>query len=104
MDGIDFHIEQEKWKLEGSCVNDPLELYFELYEDYPEAAHKVDSICADCPVRQLCADYGIENDMTGVWGGKYLVLGKYSRSRNSHKPRPQMAEEEQEVKDVRSNL
>lgn len=104
MDGIDFYLESELWKLEGSCVDEPVDLYFDLYEDYPKIAAKVDSICSQCPVRETCLEYGIDNDMTGVWGGRYLMLGKYSRSRNSHKPRPQMAEEEQEVKDARSNL
>jgi len=104
MDSIDFHLEAEQWKLEGACVNKPVDLFFDYYEDYPEVAKRVDTMCAECPVREQCLEYGIENDESGVWAGRYLVLGKYSRSRNSHKPRPQMSEEEQEVKDVRSNL
>lgn len=104
MDSIDFYIEEERWKLDGNCVNDPVDLYFDLYEDYPEAAAQVDNICAECPLKAKCFTYGVENDETGVWGGKYLVLGKYSRSRNSHKSRAQMAIEEKEVKDARSNF
>lgn len=101
MDSIDYHIENELWKLEGNCLNDPINIYFESYEDYPEVANRVDSICNECPMRQRCLEYAVDNDLSGVWGGRYLVLGKYSRSRNSHKPRSQMVQEEQEVNDVR---
>jgi len=104
MDGIDFHLEEEEWKEEANCLNKPLDLFFNLYEDYPKIAERVDAMCDECPVKQMCLEYGIEHDETGVWGGRYLLLGKYSRSRNSHKPRQQMTEEELEVKNVRSNL
>lgn len=36
---------------------------------------KAQTICASCPVRSSCLEFGQENDETGVWGGWYLKEG-----------------------------
>lgn len=34
------------------------------------------AVCAVCPIRAECAEFGEWNKMTGVWGGVDLVRGK----------------------------
>lgn len=29
-------------------------------------------VCSVCPVRRECLDYGLRNEMRGVWGGRLL--------------------------------
>lgn len=41
-------------------------------EDYSHAM----SVCAVCPVRAQCADFGRINRMTGVWGGVLMETGR----------------------------
>jgi hypothetical protein len=45
----------------------------------------VDEMCLSCPVQEICYEYGVENDQSGVWGGVYLSMGKHDRTRNEHK-------------------
>lgn len=104
MDSIDFDSETMRWKKQAACQDLPLNFFFDDYENETDVAKYVDNICNACPVKQQCLKSAIDTDATGVWSGKYLVLGKYSRSRNTHKPRVQMTKEEQEVNDARSNI
>lgn len=82
-----------EWRKEANCLNFELELFFEDYEDDPETAKFVDSICDDCPVKQQCLEYAVGMNASGVHGGMYLMLGEYSRSRNTHKTKKKMREE-----------
>jgi len=34
-------------------------------------------ICANCPVRQQCLDWGQDNHESGIWGGLYLISGHH---------------------------
>lgn len=47
--------------------------------------HSVDEMCLSCPVQQICYDYAVDNEQTGVWGGVYFSNGKIDKTRNSHK-------------------
>lgn len=47
--------------------------------------HLADAICRSCPVRMQCAEFGIDEGLTGVFGGMYLTRGKYDKDKNSHK-------------------
>lgn len=82
-----------EWRKNAECLNLDLELFFDDYEDHEETAEFVDSVCHSCPVRRECLQYAVDNDATGVWGAMYLMLGSYSRSRNTHKNKQQMREE-----------
>lgn len=37
---------------------------------------RAEAVCAVCPIRDACLDFGVDNRMTGVWGGVSLVRGK----------------------------
>jgi hypothetical protein len=89
------------WQEDASCAGQPLENFFEKYETDPETAQDIDDQCLDCPVRQHCLAMGVNTAGTGVFGGVFLVLGKYSRTKNSHKM-PYIARKlEQEVKNLK---
>jgi hypothetical protein len=56
--------------------------------DDPEAGSIVDSrrrqsiamlVCGDCPVSQLCFEYGVRNKLTGVYGGVSMT-GRFHRT------------------------
>lgn len=62
------------------------DFFFDAYEKSAEVARSVDEMCMVCPVRQLCEDYGVNEKLEGVWGGKYLTpQGKIDRNKNKHK-------------------
>lgn len=73
------------WQEYAACKNEPLEIFFEKYEDDKDTAINTDDMCFDCPVREACLKFGVEHSSTGVFGATYLVFGKFSRARNSHK-------------------
>lgn len=82
-----------EWRKEAACLDLDLDLFFEDYEDDPETAKFVDSVCESCPVRRECLKNAVDFNASGVWGGMYLMLGEYSRSRNTHKTKKKMREE-----------
>lgn len=53
-----------KWYASAACIGQDLDLFFE-----PELYHKAKEICKDCPVKEPCKEYGIENEQFGIWGG-----------------------------------
>lgn len=91
------------WEEQASCIGEPLENFFEAYESDRAVAEITDDMCFDCPVRSRClSEKGVEPSGTGVFGGVYLVLGKYSKTRNSHKL-PYLADKLQdEVDEIRN--
>jgi len=82
-----------EWRKKAECLNLDVDLFFEDYEDDAETAKFVDSVCGSCPVRDECLASAVELNASGVWGGMYLMLGEYSRSRNTHKTKKKMREE-----------
>lgn len=91
-----------EWQTEAECQGDPLENYFEKYETDRDIAEETDDKCLGCPVREQCLKMGVNTAGTGVFGGVFLVLGKYSKTKNSHKM-PYIARKlEQEVKDAKN--
>lgn len=73
------------WQEHALCQGDPLENYFEKYESDVTVATDTDDKCLECPVRSQCLTMGVQTAGTGVFGGVFLVLGKYSKTKNSHK-------------------
>lgn len=58
------------WRSRGTCKDYPLP-EFEHYW-YPEGADvepEAKAICAGCPVRERCEEYGRQHEAYGVWGG-----------------------------------
>ncbi|WP_405794063.1 WhiB family transcriptional regulator [Streptomyces sp. NBC_01506] len=54
------------WRAEALCAETDPEIF------YPERGDSVTAaleICMGCPVRRACADYAIEHEAEGVWGG-----------------------------------
>jgi WhiB family transcriptional regulator, redox-sensing transcriptional regulator len=55
------------WMAEGNCASRPPSVFF------PSDGVGVDTarrICADCPVKDTCLEYALENRIDhGVWGG-----------------------------------
>lgn len=86
----------------AACRGEPIQNYFELYEEDKEVAAETDDLCFDCPVREQCLKKGVETSGTGVFGATYLVLGKYSKTRNSHKDPYISKKLQQEVEQLRS--
>ena len=74
-----------KWWHFASCQNFHINWFFDEYENDPVVAQTVDSICINCPVRQLCAAEAEDNKETGVWGGIYFDKGRVDQARNQHK-------------------
>lgn len=71
--------------------NDEKQIFDPMFDSYendssPYVVRKsVDEMCISCPVRQICYDFGVEKEQSGVWGGVYLSNGKHDRTRNEHK-------------------
>ena len=74
------------WTDEAECKGLDRELFFDIYEQNPKKAAEVDELCFTCPVRLECLKFGVDTNGTGCFGGTYLILGKYSKARNNHKP------------------
>jgi hypothetical protein len=73
------------WSDEALCNGMDVEKFFDKYEEDPELAKKIDSLCLACPVIKTCFQIGCSTESWGVWGGTYLVDGEIDKSRNSHK-------------------
>ena len=68
-----------KWMKDASCIISDTELFF---SNNPDDTRKAISICNDCPVRILCANYAIKNNEEyGIWGGLTEAERKQLRGR-----------------------
>ena len=52
---------------ETACTGQPWE-YFD--GGSIQNIQKAKAICLDCPVRELCLDWAITHEISGIWGGK----------------------------------
>lgn len=49
----------------------------ELWFPFPSESYDLAAgLCASCPLRRACYDFGVENRLDGVWGGVDLVYGR----------------------------
>ena len=67
------------WQSEAACQYDDTRLFAEAGKrQTPAARRRVASamaICAGCPVRAECLEFGISNRSSGVYGGQHLMRG-----------------------------
>lgn len=60
-----------EWMTDGLCSSgqfDP-DLWFAGQDDHPSTAQAL-SVCGQCPVRQTCLEYALdERWLYGIWGG-----------------------------------
>lgn len=75
----------DDWVDFALCQGMPTDRFYERYESNPRLAQAMDEMCLSCPVQKICLQQGIENNEFGLWGGVFLVYGKPSTERNSHK-------------------
>lgn len=65
-EGRTGHI-REPWMSNAACTEIDPDMWF------PEPGGSIQqqqAICADCPVRNLCLEYALRNDIEhGIWGG-----------------------------------
>lgn len=73
------------WILDAACAGLPTGMFYPLPGDHktPERAKR---ICARCPVRPECADYG-RDERFGIWGGE-TPRERNKRFRTSGDPVP----------------
>lgn len=88
--GIDT--ERFDWSDMASCrdidpelISPDTDIFFDGYEKSESIAKATDEICLHCPVTKECFDYGQENELTGCFGGFYLIKGEVDSARNKHK-------------------
>lgn len=61
---------ETSWMSWGLCAEADPELWFPKVGEPLRPARK---ICGDCPVREECLEYALDNDMqAGIWGGLTL--------------------------------
>lgn len=65
-----------KWRVRSQCrESDPKDFYpGDHYErgtpEYRKAKQRAKATCNICPVRELCREFAVENDIrSGIWGG-----------------------------------
>lgn len=63
------------WMLDGDCNQTDPEAFFPEKGQRAEGAQRV---CARCPVKAICREYGIVNarELDGIWGGLSQRLRK----------------------------
>lgn len=66
-----------EWMDDAACLDvEDSEIFFDKYLQSEEIIEQVQNLCASCPVRIQCVNYGVYTKATGVWGGRWLQGGK----------------------------
>jgi WhiB family transcriptional regulator, redox-sensing transcriptional regulator len=84
LDGPRREATDDRWMADAACVGQT-DLFFPVYAERPQARAKreqdASALCAACPVRVTCRQYGREQHEYGIWGGENeeeRVLAGYS--------------------------
>lgn len=95
---------KNSWKDDALCQREEnFNEFFDDYEQDPDIAKKTDKLCFSCPVRLQCLEYAVDPNkeesylFTGVFGGAYFNMGKFSKNKNKHKTK---AMNEQLLKEI----
>lgn len=58
------------------CVGAPdPDIWFPFPKD-DQTRERAQAICARCPIAAACARFGIDNRLTGIWGGIDIEFGR----------------------------
>lgn len=60
------------WQDRAACIGYSRETFFPDGASDKAWIAEAKAICADCPVIEVCGDYGKRTHSGGVWGGKFL--------------------------------
>jgi len=77
-------IEQLDWQRDSECQWYDPALFDAFSRASKKAWHRVfraAQICDRCSVRTECMEFGMDEQMTGVWGGFYMVEGQVTMPR-----------------------
>lgn len=56
------------------CLDQDVDLWF---SDRPEEIEAAKSLCAECPIQELCLSGAVErSEAAGVWGGQLFINGR----------------------------
>lgn len=61
-----LRIDEVAWREKAACVGKQ-EFFFNDFR--PSAVREAKKICASCPVRMECLEYGLAHIEYGIWGG-----------------------------------
>ena len=81
---------RHSWQDDAACLGHDTEEYFDRYEEDTEENNfslrrEVDARCQGCPVVRMCMTHAKYYQLTGVWGGMYMVGGSIKNEFNDHK-------------------
>ena len=63
---------QDEWRTRAACKGLPVEWWFTERGDFTNVK-RAQRVCADCPVRTDCFNYGLTNSpAVGMYGGKSM--------------------------------
>lgn len=73
----DFSLDPDNfiWQDMAICDQIPTKAFFDDAESHSGIESAVKAICAVCPVKNHCLDFGVSNKSYGIYGGKTLVRG-----------------------------
>lgn len=64
------HLDNLDWRLRGPCSTLKPQEYDELF--FPEQGRKIKkarAFCAGCPVKDICLEFALKNNCSGIWAG-----------------------------------
>jgi WhiB family redox-sensing transcriptional regulator len=68
--GSGFRIDRPRWQRDALCKDHDTNIFYPAPGDV-ELLRKAKGICKECPVRQNCLEYALDNsERFGIWGGK----------------------------------
>ena len=62
----------DNWRMDAACREEDPDLFFPIGSTGPALVQTADAkaVCANCPVREPCLRWALENGQdSGVWGG-----------------------------------
>jgi hypothetical protein len=74
------HLCPPDWTERASCLGLPADWWFPEGPTAIADATRGKAVCATCPVRVECLDYGQSTGAGGIWGGRVLALGRPRRT------------------------
>lgn len=75
--------ERTEWMSDAACKGASDDLWF---PERGEPAHHAKAVCRECPVRQACLDYAIENgERWGIWGGMTVRERRAEKRRRKYR-------------------